>query len=175
MKERLVAGVPDNGTAIVGIDDEWCRAAADRLAHSGKRVVRVSVRHAVPDGIYVDGQRIIRAAGGNAAPIAEIGGIGALRGLHNAQNAACAAAAALALGLSPEAIQAGLRSFPGLAHRMEEVGRRGAVLFVNDFEGDQCRFRGAGARLLRRHILDRRRQAEDRRHRIAAGVFSAHP
>ena len=55
-----------------------------------------------------------------------------MRGLHNAQNAACAAAAALALGLDPAAIQAGLRSFPGLAHRMEEVGRRGAVLFVND-------------------------------------------
>ena len=64
--------------------------------------------------------------------IAELGGIGSLRGLHNAQNAACAAAAALALGLDPAAIQAGLRSFPGLAHRMEEVGRRGAVLFVND-------------------------------------------
>jgi UDP-N-acetylmuramoylalanine--D-glutamate ligase len=55
-----------------------------------------------------------------------------LRGLHNAQNAACAVAAALALGLPPAAIQAGLSSFPGLAHRMEEVGRRGAVLFVND-------------------------------------------
>ena len=55
-----------------------------------------------------------------------------MRGRHNAQNAACAAAAALALGLEPEAIPAGLRSFPGLPHRMEEVGRRGAVLFVND-------------------------------------------
>jgi UDP-N-acetylmuramoylalanine--D-glutamate ligase len=64
--------------------------------------------------------------------IAELGGIGSLRGLHNAQNAACAAAAALALGLEPAAIQAGLRSFPGLPHRMEEVGRRDAVLFVND-------------------------------------------
>jgi UDP-N-acetylmuramoylalanine--D-glutamate ligase len=52
--------------------------------------------------------------------------------VHNAQNAACAAAAALALGLAPAAIQAGLKSFPGLAHRMEEVGRRGFVLFVND-------------------------------------------
>jgi UDP-N-acetylmuramoylalanine--D-glutamate ligase len=132
VKERLVAGVPNDGTAIVGVDDEWCRAAADRLARSGKRAVRVSVKHAVPDGVYVEGQRIVRATGDNAAPIAEIGGIGALRGLHNAQNAACAAAAALALGLSPEAIQAGLRSFPGLAHRMEEVGRRRAVLFVND-------------------------------------------
>jgi len=70
--------------------------------------------------------------GAEASLIAALGGIGSLRGLHNAQNAACATAAALALGLTPQAIQAGLRSFPGLAHRMEEVGRRGAVLFVND-------------------------------------------
>jgi UDP-N-acetylmuramoylalanine--D-glutamate ligase len=74
----------------------------------------------------------MRAAGAGASPVAELGGIGSLRGLHNAQNAACAAAAALALGLDPAAIQAGLRSFPGLAHRMEEIGRRGAILFVND-------------------------------------------
>jgi UDP-N-acetylmuramoylalanine--D-glutamate ligase len=132
VKERLVAGVPPDGTAIVGVDDEWGRAAAGRLAQSGRRVVRISVRHALADGIHVEGQRIMRAAAGNAAPIADLGGIGSLRGLHNAQNAACAGAAALALGLSPAAIQAGLSSFPGLAHRMEEVGRRGSVLFVND-------------------------------------------
>src|SRR5207244_781433 len=60
------------------------------------------------------------------------GGRGALRGLHNAQNAAGAAGAALALGLAPDAIQKGLVSFPGLAHRMEQVGRKGPVLFVND-------------------------------------------
>src|SRR5262249_38458098 len=53
-------------------------------------------------------------------------------GLHNAQNAACATGAALALGLEPAAIQAGLRSFPGLAHRMEQVARKERVLFVND-------------------------------------------
>ena len=132
VKERLVAGVPKDGTAIVGIDDAWCRTIADRLERDGKRVVRVSVRTAVSNGLYVDGQRLMRGIGGGVAEIAEIGGIGSLRGLHNAQNAACAAAAALALGLAPAAIQAGLRSFPGLAHRMEEVGRRGAVLFVND-------------------------------------------
>ena len=132
VKERLVAGVPSDGTAIVGVDDDWCRAVADRVAQSGKRVVRISVRGALIDGVYVKDQRIMRAVVGNGTPIAEIGGIGSLRGLHNAQNAACASAAALALGLSPAAIQAGLRSFPGLAHRMEEVGRRGNVLFVND-------------------------------------------
>jgi UDP-N-acetylmuramoylalanine--D-glutamate ligase len=132
VKARLVAGVPSGGTAIVGVDDEWCRAIADRLAKSGKPVVRISVRGPLADGIYADGPQIIRAVAGKTSFIADLGGIGSLRGVHNAQNAACAAAAALALGLSPDAIQAGLRSFPGLAHRMEQVGRIGNALFVND-------------------------------------------
>jgi UDP-N-acetylmuramoylalanine--D-glutamate ligase len=132
VKERLVAGVPSNGTAIVGVDDDWCRAIADRLEHAGKRVVRISVHRELSDGIYVANGRIMRATASGVTPIAELGGIGSLRGQHNAQNAACAAAAALALGLEPAAIQAGLRSFPGLAHRMEELGRSGAVLYVND-------------------------------------------
>jgi UDP-N-acetylmuramoylalanine--D-glutamate ligase len=132
VKERLVAGVPSNGTAVVGVDDDWCRTIADRLAQAGKRVVRISVHRELSDGIYVANGRIMRATPAGVTPIAELGGIGSLRGQHNAQNAACAAAAALALGLEPPAIQAGLRSFPGLAHRMEELGRRGAVLYVND-------------------------------------------
>jgi UDP-N-acetylmuramoylalanine--D-glutamate ligase len=132
VKERLVAGVPEDGTAIVGVDDEWCQKAAVRLAQAGKRVVRISVRRELSNGIYVTEGRIMRATGAGTMQIAELGGIGSLRGLHNAQNAACAAAAALALGLEPAAIQAGLRSFPGLAHRMEEIGRLGTVLYVND-------------------------------------------
>jgi UDP-N-acetylmuramoylalanine--D-glutamate ligase len=90
------------------------------------------VRRPLPDGLYVEAGEIMQAAGGTARPVAKLGGIGSLRGLHNAQNAACATAAALALGLDAAVIQAGLRSFPGLAHRMEQVGRKGAVLFVND-------------------------------------------
>jgi len=132
VKERLVAGGPDNGTAIVGVDDEWCRAVAARLEEADKNVVRVSVRQELTSGVYAAQQRIVRANGVDAEQIAELGGIGSLRGLHNAQNACCATAAALALGLDARAIQAGLRSFPGLAHRMEEVGRRGKILFVND-------------------------------------------
>jgi UDP-N-acetylmuramoylalanine--D-glutamate ligase len=132
VKARLVAGVPSGGTAIVGVDDEWCRAIADHLAQSGKPVVRISVREPLADGLYAAGPHIIRAIAGKTSHIADLRGIGSLRGVHNAQNAACATAAALALGLSPEVIQAGLRSFPGLAHRMEQVGRIGNVLFVND-------------------------------------------
>ena len=135
VKERLVAGVQPQGTAIVGVDDGFSRDIADRLERAGKRVVRVSVRHPLPDGISVEHETILRTAGGARSEIARIGGIGSLRGLHNAQNAACAAACALALGLAPDTLQQGLRSFPGLAHRMEQVGSRGNVLFVNDSKG----------------------------------------
>ena len=55
-----------------------------------------------------------------------------LPGRHNAQNAAFAYAAARAVGVSPDAAVEGLMTFPGLAHRMEEVGRLGRVRFIND-------------------------------------------
>jgi UDP-N-acetylmuramoylalanine--D-glutamate ligase len=116
VKERLVAGVQDDGAAVIGVDDEWCAAAAERVAAKGKNVVRISVRKRLPDGIYAENGRIIRAKVGKTETIATLDGIGSLRGVHNAQNACCAAASALALGLTPEQIQAGLRS----------------VLFVND-------------------------------------------
>jgi len=132
VKERLVAGVQRGGTAIIGVDDQWCQAAADRVEHGGGRVIRISVKRPLADGVYLDHETLLRASGGARTAIARIGGIGSLRGLHNAQNAACAAATALALGVDFNTLQEGLRSFPGLVHRMEQIGRKGSVLFIND-------------------------------------------
>ncbi len=44
VKERLVAGVQPNGTAVIGVDDGWCQAIADRVEQAGRRVVRISVK-----------------------------------------------------------------------------------------------------------------------------------
>jgi len=55
-----------------------------------------------------------------------------LRGRHNLENAMAAAAVCLARGIDAEAVRAGLRTFAGVAHRLEEVARRDGVLFVND-------------------------------------------
>jgi UDP-N-acetylmuramoylalanine--D-glutamate ligase len=132
VKERLVAGVPADGTAVVGVDDKWCAAVAARIARTGTRTMRISVRERLQDGMYAENGVIVRSHGGKAELVADLAGIGSLRGVHNAQNAACAAAVVRQLGLRLRDIQAGLRSFPGLAHRMEQVGRIGPVLFVND-------------------------------------------
>ena len=56
----------------------------------------------------------------------------ALQGPHNAQNARAAIAVCETLGLSSEAIEQGLRTYPGLPHRMERVADKAGILFVND-------------------------------------------
>ncbi|WP_420141254.1 UDP-N-acetylmuramoyl-L-alanine--D-glutamate ligase [Sphingomonas sp.] len=56
----------------------------------------------------------------------------ALQGPHNRQNAACAIATCRILGLEDDAIEQGLRTYPGLPHRMERVAEKDGVLFVND-------------------------------------------
>jgi UDP-N-acetylmuramoylalanine--D-glutamate ligase len=71
-------------------------------------------------------------ARGEAAPAADLQPARALRGAHNGQNAAFAYAAARTLGVERERIARVFATFPGLAHRMEEVGRLGRVLFIND-------------------------------------------
>lgn len=129
IKARLVEG---SAVAIVGTDDDRSAAVADRLQAAGRTVRRIATRTPPADGLFADGDTLLEIAGGRRTPLASLAGIGALRGRHNAQNALAALAACLACGLSADAVQAGFASFPGLAHRMEQVARRGRVLFVND-------------------------------------------
>ncbi|HEX3359759.1 MAG TPA: UDP-N-acetylmuramoyl-L-alanine--D-glutamate ligase [Solirubrobacterales bacterium] len=53
-------------------------------------------------------------------------------GEHNVENAMAAAAAALTMGIDPDAVRAGLRSFAGVPHRLEPVAEIDRVRFVND-------------------------------------------
>jgi UDP-N-acetylmuramoylalanine--D-glutamate ligase len=55
-----------------------------------------------------------------------------LRGAHNRSNAMAAAAVCLARGVDIDAVRAGLRTFAGVEHRLEEVASVDGVLYVND-------------------------------------------
>ena len=133
IKERLIAGIGLNGTAVIGIDDDFCASVAERAERDGTKVVRVSVqRKFASDGVYLEGESLTDMEKGQRRYSVSLAGIGSLRGRHNAQNAACAYAAARVFGILPDQIEFALRSFPGLPHRMEEAGRKGSVLFIND-------------------------------------------
>ncbi|MFT2212473.1 UDP-N-acetylmuramoyl-L-alanine--D-glutamate ligase [Rhizobium giardinii] len=129
IKERLVAG---SEVAVVGVDDSFSSLIADRVERAGTKVVRISRHHVLADGLYAEGSRIVQAVSGATSLFVDLDGIQTLRGGHNAQNAAAAIAACLAVGVSPADIVKGLSSFPGLKHRMQPVGRKGQVVFVND-------------------------------------------
>jgi UDP-N-acetylmuramoylalanine--D-glutamate ligase len=133
VKERLVA---QSDLALVGVDDELSAAIERRLDDADHNVVPVSAARALPWGYFVRATQIV-GKGANQTDAAadllgDLAGISTLRGQHNAQNAAFACAAALHCGLEAAEIAAGLKTFPGLPHRLEEVGRKGRVLFVND-------------------------------------------
>jgi UDP-N-acetylmuramoylalanine--D-glutamate ligase len=128
VKERLVKAADK---VVIGVDDPFTEAAAVRLDHTGKPIVRISLQETLGAGIHVRGREIF-AWRGHGRKLADLTGIPSLRGDHNAQNAAAALATCLALGIDEGLLQAGLASFPGLAHRMEPVGRAGKAWLVND-------------------------------------------
>jgi UDP-N-acetylmuramoylalanine--D-glutamate ligase len=129
IKERLAARAD---TAVIAVDDDFTRAAATRREAAGRPTVLISAESILNRGYYLDDTWIVRFGARADARIANLAGIATLRGRHNAQNAAAAVAAALALDVPVEAIRRGLSTFAGLPHRLEEVGRQGRVLFVND-------------------------------------------
>ena len=55
-----------------------------------------------------------------------------LPGAHNRANAMAAAAVCLARGLEAGAVADGLRTFAGVAHRLERIAEPGGVAYVND-------------------------------------------
>jgi UDP-N-acetylmuramoylalanine--D-glutamate ligase len=55
-----------------------------------------------------------------------------LPGAHNLQNAMATAAVCLARGMALDAVAMGLRTFKGVAHRLELVAEHYSVAFVND-------------------------------------------
>jgi UDP-N-acetylmuramoylalanine--D-glutamate ligase len=126
IKSRLVA---QSNLGIIGVDDEYCLAIAEKLMGGENKIVKISNNtSSISDVHYNSAEEII--AGGKKA--ASIKGIGALRGRHNGQNASAAYAACRGIGLDESEIQAGFSSFGGLVHRMEQVAALGELLFVND-------------------------------------------
>jgi UDP-N-acetylmuramoylalanine--D-glutamate ligase len=127
IKERLVARAE---TALVGLDDAPSRAiAARRATRAAARLVTISAAPSPLADVWVEDRFVVAREGGRQV---DLRAASALRGAHNGQNAAFAFAATRALGVDAQTIQRAMISFPGLAHRMELIGRLGRVLFVND-------------------------------------------
>ena len=78
----------------------------------------------VPRGLGIDG---IEFSADDPLPAEPL-----IPGRHNRENAAAATAAARAAGVSDDAIAEGLRTFPGVPHRLELVRELRGIRWIND-------------------------------------------
>jgi UDP-N-acetylmuramoylalanine--D-glutamate ligase len=132
-KRRVFQNQGKGDTAVVGVDDPWCQTLCTELLAVNRRTIRpISAGRAMGRGYYALQGMLYDATGERTLEVADLSRAPGLPGRHNWQNAAAAYAAAVALGVSPKDASDALMSFPGLAHRMEDVGAVGRVRFIND-------------------------------------------
>ena len=129
-KAELVQAIPAGGTVILNADDE--RVAAMRsLAADGVRVLTYGIGgaadiHAEALRTTVDGSQFMVTWGSERHDYSI-----PLTGRHNVSNALAALATGFVLGLTPQEMQAGLRTLAPTKMRYE-VHEVGARRFIND-------------------------------------------
>jgi len=133
VKSRLLEQTASDGNICIGVDDPHSAAIHTRLsAHGCAATVPVSVGKVLGRGVFAVDGVLYDAQASRATKIMDLSGAGRLPGAHNWQNAALAYAATRPFVKDARLIASAIANFPGLPHRIEEVGRAGNVRFVND-------------------------------------------
>ncbi|WP_123039865.1 UDP-N-acetylmuramoyl-L-alanine--D-glutamate ligase [Cohnella candidum] len=143
-KAKLFENQTADDIAVYNADDAVCRKLSERFA---ARKLPFSLVENLPVGVCVvpayeavkpkddeaDQERWIvhRAWDGTETRILRVGDLG-LPGRHNTANALASIAVALAAGADPAALEEPLRTFRGVEHRLEYVGKFGGANYYND-------------------------------------------
>jgi len=115
------------------VDDSFSSAIFTQVAAAGGAQAHpVSVGKILGRGIFVVDGALYDAMGARAVKVMDMAEAPRLPGAHNWQNAALAYGAVRPFISDMKAIAAAIASFPGLAHRMEDVGHIGKTAFIND-------------------------------------------
>jgi UDP-N-acetylmuramoylalanine--D-glutamate ligase len=133
IKARLMKQTAKDGQVMIGVDDSHASAIFTQLSAAGAAQAHpVSVGKILGRGVFVVDGILYDAMGVNAVKVMDMATAARLPGAHNWQNAALAYGAVRPFVSDTKAIAAAIASFPGLAHRMEDVGRIGKTAFIND-------------------------------------------
>jgi UDP-N-acetylmuramoylalanine--D-glutamate ligase len=137
IKTRLLKQTARDGQLVIGVDDDYSasiftQASLAAKNRSGAQANPVAVGKVLGRGLFVVDGALYDALGPRAIKVMDMGDAARLPGAHNWQNAALAYGAVKPFISDAKKITAAIASFPGLAHRMEDVGHVGKVAFIND-------------------------------------------
>jgi UDP-N-acetylmuramoylalanine--D-glutamate ligase len=126
-KMRMLENQLDRDAAVLNADDP----EVTRRMPSKPHIYWFSRQKRVAEGAFIRDDQIVFRADGAENVLARREDI-PLRGDHNVENVLAACAAAYLAGSAPAAIAAGVKSFPGVEHRLEFVAEISGVAFYND-------------------------------------------
>ncbi len=129
LKRNHIAHQAQGDVAVLNADNPVTRAF---MASARGRIAVTSIESPVEmDGAFVEGGEIVVRRGSRTVPILPVSEV-RLRGRHNLANAVMACAIAAEAGWPATAMARALRTFSGIPHRLELVGRVNGALWVND-------------------------------------------
>ena len=133
VKARLLQQTAKDGCVCIGVDDPNSSAIYTRFSsNGGPQAVPIAVGKVLGRGVFAIDGALYDALGGRAVKVMDLGAASHLPGMHNWQNAALAYAAVKPFVKDAKAVADAVARFPGLPHRIEDVGRAGKVRFIND-------------------------------------------
>ena len=131
VKARIFEHQGPGDFTVLNYDDPEVRKLSGQTAG---QVIFFSRQHILETGVFVQDGHVVAVTGENREIICSVQEIG-IRGAHNLENALAAAAATYVMGVSGATISQVLRTFPGVAHRMEFVAEFNGVRYINDSKG----------------------------------------
>jgi UDP-N-acetylmuramoylalanine--D-glutamate ligase len=126
-KKAIFRNQTSDDTAVLNADDPRVSALTVRA-----RRRFFSRTAAVGDGCYLEGDTVVEVAPDQAPRALFSSGDLALEGEHNLENAMAAALLSRSVGADGSAFPAALSQFRGLPHRVEQVGDRRGVKWIDD-------------------------------------------
>ncbi len=122
-KDKIFRG---SGVQVLNADDALCRA----MKRNGREVKWFSLENETD--YWADSQTgRLKAGAGNLLDTAAV----PLQGLHNAANVLAALALCESIGLPRTGLLQHVQTFKGLPHRVEKVGEKNGITFIDDSKG----------------------------------------
>lgn len=130
-KAKIFANQRADDYTVLNYDDPETRKLASL---SPGNVIFFSRRHTLEKGVFVQGDMIVVKLDGKPTQVMPASDLG-IPGAHNLENALAAVACGHVMGISAKQLASALRSFSGVAHRLEFVADINGVSYVNDSKG----------------------------------------